>query len=260
MTPLREYQRVCRDQRKNQRECSRDRSTPFQNFETKEEAYGTGVKPRNSEYWATPPRTPKLGKYRSPTCEDGTKENIPLDPVTAMWKIQLLNGITPTTFAGNPSEFPFFRGQVRTHLESELLSDAQRVEYLPKFLTGEALEVVRRNRGCSFKVLMETLEQRYGQTIQIAQACIEDLVSGPKIAPGDSTGLLNFAERLNTATKVLIGRNEQEVSVATNLKRIVNRLPNDVIGRWQSENYKITSRGEVARLEELLNVANPPIY
>lgn len=252
-------------------EYQQDWSTPFHNFETVEEAYGTGVKTRNSKHREPLPRMPKTENYRSSTHssreEDGNNDNIPSDPVTAMWKIQLLNGITPTKFSGNPSEFPFFQAQVQAHLESRLLSDAQKVEYLPKFLTGEALEVVKRNRGCSFKVLMETLEDRYGQAIQISQACIEDLVSGPKITFGDSAGLLNFAERLNTATKVLTGRNEQEISVATNLKRIVNRLPNDIIGRWQIENYKITSRGEVARLKDIARfvkrqaaIKNDPVF
>ena len=48
-----------------------------------------------------------------------------------MWKVQLLNSITPTQFNGNPADFPFFRDQVCTYLESELLTDSQRVEYLP---------------------------------------------------------------------------------------------------------------------------------
>ena len=45
--------------------------------------------------------------------------------------------LAPTQFGGNPADFPFFRDQVRTHLDSKLLTDAQRVEYLPKFLKGE---------------------------------------------------------------------------------------------------------------------------
>ena len=52
-----------------------------------------------------------------------------------MWKAQLLSGIKPTQFSGNPAEF-----------ESDLLTDAQQVEYLPKFVAGEALEVVRLTR------------------------------------------------------------------------------------------------------------------
>ena len=58
-------------------------------------------------------------------------------------------------------DFPLFR---------DLLTDAQRVEYLPKFVTGEALEVVNENRGCSFNDIMKTLEERFGQTIRVTQA------------------------------------------------------------------------------------------
>ena len=58
-------------------------------------------------------------------------------------------------------DFPLFR---------DLRTDAQRVEYLPKFVTGEALEVVNGNRGCSFNDIMKTLEERFGQTIRVTQA------------------------------------------------------------------------------------------
>ena len=50
----------------------------------------------------------------------------------------------------------FFREQVRMHLDSDLLTDAQQVEYLPKFVAGEALEVVKRNRGCTFNEIMKS--------------------------------------------------------------------------------------------------------
>ena len=54
-------------------------------------------------------------------------------------------------------DFPLFR---------DLRTDAQRVEYLPKFVTGEALEVVNGNRDCSINDIMKTLEERFGQTIR----------------------------------------------------------------------------------------------
>ena len=162
---------------------------------------------------------------------------------------------------------PFFRDQTRTHLESELLTDAQRIEYLPKFLKGEALEVIERNRGCSYKDLMKTLEERFGKPIQVSQACIEGLVSGPKLAPGDNVSLLNFAEKLNAATKILKGDVEHEASVATNLRRIVSRLSNDLVAKWQTENYEIVNRGRPARLQDIAkfvmrqaSIRNDPIF
>ena len=215
-----------------------------------------------------PYQAPRTFQYRPKSQpEDKVIEQAPKDHVAAMWKVQLLNGISPTPFNGNPADFPFFKEQAHTHLESELLTDAQRVEYLPKFLKGEALEVIKRNRGSSYSELMKILEERFGRPIQVTQACIEELVSGPKLAYGDNMGLLNFAEKLNTSTKVLKGDVEREASVATNLRRIVNRLPNDLITKWQTENYEIVSRGGTARLKDIAkfvkrqaSIRNDPVF
>ncbi|KAL9975234.1 hypothetical protein ACROYT_G012368 [Oculina patagonica] len=194
-------------------------------------------------------------------------EQVPHDPVAAMWKAQMLSGMRPTQFSGNPVDFPSFREQICTHLESDLLTDAQRVEYLPKFVTGEALEVVKRNRGCSFIDIMKTLEERFGQTIRVTQACIEDLVSGPKLTYGDNIGLMNFSEKLNAATRILQGDVEREASVATNLRRIVSRLPNDLIIKWQNENYEIVESGRSPRLKDIAafvkrqaSIRNDPVF
>ena len=81
-----------------------------------------------------------------------------------------------------------------------------------------------------------------------SQACIEDLVSGPRITYDDNVALLNCAEKLNIAMKILGSAVECEASVATSLRRIVRRLPNDLITKWQTENYEIVRRGRTVRL------------
>ena len=48
---------------------------------------------------------------------------------------------------------------------------------------------------------------------------------------------MNFTEKLNAATRILQGDVEREPSVVMNLRRIVSRLPNDLIAKWQSDNY-----------------------
>ena len=62
-------------------------------------------------------------------------------------------------------------------------------------------------------------------------------LSGSELVPGDNVSLLNFSEKLNAATKILQGCVEREASVATNLRKIVNRLPNDLVAKWQTGNY-----------------------
>ena len=127
--------------------------------------------------------------------------------------------------------------------------------------------MVRRNRGCSFSEIMKTLEERFGQTIRVTQACIEDLVAGPRLTYGDNIGLMNFSEKLNTATKILQGDIEREANVARNLKRIVSRLPNDLIIKWQNENYEIVKSGRSPRLKDIAafvkrqaSIRNDPMF
>ena len=118
------------------------------------------------------PKHPQTNVRSVRSEKDDNNAHIPKDHVAAMQRIRLLNGVIPTLFSGHPADFPCFREQVRTHLESELLTDAQRVMYLPKFLAGEAFEVVNRNTGCSYENLLKTLEGRFGQAVQVTQACI----------------------------------------------------------------------------------------
>ena len=80
----------------------------------------------------------------------------------------------------------------------------------------------------------------------MTQACVEELASGAKMAYGDNIGLLNFSENLNAATRILKEDFERETSVATNLRRIVNRLPNDLILEWQTVNYELVKSGRSA--------------
>lgn len=51
--------------------------------------------------------------------------------------------------------------------------------------------------------------------------------------------------------KILKGDFEHEANVATNLKRIVNRLPHDLIVKWQSVNYDIVRLGQAAKLQDI---------
>lgn len=79
-------------------------------------------------------------------------------------------------------------------------------------------------------------------------ACIEELVARPKLDSGDNVSLLNFTEKLTTATRILKGEFKHEANEATNLKRIVNRLPHDLIVKWRNVNYDIVRLGRAAKL------------
>ena len=55
------------------------------------------------------------------------------------------------------------------------MNDSQKLEFLPKFLCGEAYEVVERVSGCSYDSVLRILHERYGPpaAVAVAAACIE---------------------------------------------------------------------------------------
>ena len=51
----------------------------------------------------------------------------------------MLQAMHSVKFSGNPSHYRTFRERLRDNLEDEMLSDGQKLEFLPKFVTIELL-------------------------------------------------------------------------------------------------------------------------
>ena len=166
-------------------------------------------------------------------------------------KLTMLQGIHPIKFSGNPSDYPTFRNTLRDNLEDGILNDSQKLEFLPKFLSGEAYEVVARVSGCSYDSVLRILHERYGQPAAVAAACIESLTKGPKLKNNDYTGLLNFAEQLEVGSKRLSGHYELKASTVANLRQIVTRLPNYLVNKWGEVSDSIREKGGIPRLSDL---------
>ena len=159
----------------------------------------------------------------------------------------------PVKFSGNAADFPVFRSRIRDNLDG-LLSDAQKIEFLPKFVSGEAYDVVARSAGCSYEDIVPNLEDRYGQPATVAAACIEKLTVGPKLGNRDFSGLVNFAEQLQCATKRLEGDYEREASTTANMKLIAGRLPDYLINKCADVSYSIREKGLIPALKDLAKV------
>ena len=162
-----------------------------------------------------------------------------------------MQAMQPVKFSGNPANFPILRRRIRDNLEDGLLSDAQRIEFHPKFVSGEAHEVVERSAGRSYDDIVAILEERYGQPAAVAAACIEMLTTGPKFGNRDFKGLRNFAEQLQCASKRLEGDYEREASTISNMRMIVARLPYYMINKWANASYAIREKGLTPKLKDL---------
>ena len=119
-------------------------------------------------------------------------------------------------------------------------------------MSGEPYEVVERVSGCSHdSVLRIILHERYGQPAAVAAAFIESLTKGPKLQNNDYTGLLNFAEQLEAATKKLSRHYELEAGTMANLRQILTRFPNYLVNKWGEVSYSIREKGGIPRLSDL---------
>ena len=56
----------------------------------------------------------------------------------------------PVKFNGNSADFPTFRRRLIDNLEDGILNDSQKIDFLPKFVLGEAYKTVKRVTGCSY--------------------------------------------------------------------------------------------------------------
>ena len=190
-------------------------------------------------------RTPKNEAQRDKPVIEGNQTS------AILLKLTMLQGMHPIKFSGKPSDYPTFRNRVRNNLEDGILNDSQKLEFLPKFLSGEACEVVERVSGCSYDSVLRILHERYGQPAAVAAACIESLTRGPKLQNNDYIGLLNFAEQLEAASKKLSGHYELEASTMINMRQIVTRLPNNLVNKWGEVSYSIRGKGGIRRLSDL---------
>ena len=77
------------------------------------------------------------------------------------------------------------------------------------------------------------------------------MTKGPKLQNNDYTGLLNFAEQLEAASKKLSGHYELEASTMANLRQIVTLLPNYLVNKWGEVSYSIREKGGIPRLSDL---------
>lgn len=118
-------------------------------------------------------------------------------------KLHVLGIINLLNLNGESDKFSIFRKEVRNHLEDSFLPDSYKKSFLRKFLVGEALQVFPSNSALSFVHIMELLEQRFGNPVDLTEAWIRKLADALKIGLSDSREITNLSNLLNTACKVL---------------------------------------------------------
>ena len=172
-------------------------------------------------------------------------------------------------FSGNPCEFFKFKTRFHQMVESQNLSDAQKMSPLLQFLEGNAKNAVAGFEGTpgGGTKALRLLELRFGQPHMIAKACVDALIEGPNISNSDREGLREFADCSRTLYETLKVMNALSEMNLSNLGKMPRRLPTVHQARWRDEAQRIRERGMLPNSKDLVELVekradavNDPIF
>ena len=101
--------------------------------------------------------------------------------------------VEPPVFAGDPLKFADWLKSFQTLVEQRAVRDEDRLHYLKRYLSGEALEAVQGflllDSATAYQDAKALLKERYGNPFLLANAYRNKLESWPRISPSDCVGL-----------------------------------------------------------------------
>lgn len=153
-------------------------------------------------------------------------------------------------FSGDPCEFFKFKTRFHLMVESQNLSDEQKMTRLLQFLEGKAKRAVAGFDGTpgGFKKAMRLLQLRFGQPHMIAKACVDALIEGPNISSSNREGPREFADCGRTLYETLKEMNALSEMNLSNLGKMSSKLPTVQQARWRDEVQGIRERGMLPQL------------
>ena len=171
-------------------------------------------------------------------------------------------------FPGDLCEYFRFKARFHEMVDSQNISEAQKMSRLLQFLDGQARRAVAGFEGVSgiLSKALKMLEQRFGQPHVVTKACVDALVEGPNISSGDRQGR-EFADRSRTLYETLQSMNALSEMNMTNLAKMAGKLPVALQVNWRDEPQRIREKGGFPSLQELVEfierraeAANDPIF
>ena len=170
-----------------------------------------------------------------------------------------------------PSQsIPVFSGDILTYvgwkaafdllIDSQDIEPAQKLLYMEQFLSGEALNSIK---GCltlqtpnSYHHARKVLEEAYGKPYVIARAFRQKAEQWPAIGTADVIKLRQYSHFLNEVTAAMNVEPRMPGMLffddAHYLAKMVAKLPQHMVNKWQDEAHKILKRtGQDPRMQDL---------
>ena len=165
--------------------------------------------------------------------------------------------ITLTKFSGNPLEYVDYIDRFKTHIHDKAhLNDDTRMIQLKMHITGDVENAISGlgSKGIMYATALKTIKEQFGQPSAIARTVINNLTKGEKIGRSDRRKLREFSiDLLNCmATMKRIGYSA-DINANENLRRIIMRLPDQMIEKWRVVVASIRENGQVPSVSTLAN-------
>ena len=130
-------------------------------------------------------------------------------------------------FSGDPCEYFRFKARFHEMVDSQNISEVQKMSRLLQFLDGQAKRAVAGFEGVpgGLPKALKMLEQRFGQPHVVAKRCVDALVEGANISSSDRQGLREFADRSGTLYETLQSINALSEMNMTDFAKMSGRLP-----------------------------------
>ena len=143
----------------------------------------------------------------------------------------------PTVFSGNVIDYPKWRSMFDLLVDSKDLHPSQKLIYLEDFLSGEALDSIKGlntlNTTDAYSEARRILDERFGDSYDIADAYRERLEFWPKISADDRRGLQKYSDFLRQCIIAMNSISElSKLSDPRIMKCFPNALPEAIMEKW----------------------------
>ncbi|XP_076036089.1 uncharacterized protein LOC143022038 [Oratosquilla oratoria] len=163
-----------------------------------------------------------------------------------------------TKFSGEYDKYFEFIRNFDMLIDSKLVSDNEKLQYLKQYTEGKPHKIVRACLHLApregYQKARSALEKRYGNKERIASAHIDKVLAWPEMKGENVEMLDEFTVELDTCISAMSGIKSEllELQNPRTLRQLVGKLPRYLQDRWRRIADEITENGRLVDIKDLV--------
>ena len=143
-----------------------------------------------------------------------------------------------TKFDGNPLNRHEWFGQFTSTVDSAILSDDEKLNYLKTLVVGKAKSAIAEYRysGVLYKDALATLQRKFGQPHAVVRALLDKLINFPPLKLHNSENVIGFFSTISGLVAVFKSLSFNDDLKSVNLlNQAVSKLPPNLKEAWSMQ-------------------------